>query len=467
MKTIRKTPYTHRLLARIVIEASTPLSIGTGTESIITDSLVALDVNGLPFIPATALAGVFRHLLSNEDSNKIFGYQATDKANDGKGSRIIFTSAQLIGKNKKVIDGIESIDFNDPFYHHFLYLPIRQHVRINDRGTAEKGGKYDEQIIFKGTRFCFEIEIIGTKDEIVEFNRIKELLQTKTFRIGSGTRNGFGEISIIQYQEKSLDLSNPTDLEAYLHKSSDLSDDSFWQQCPSTSLAQTEHSGWTFYEIELMPKDFFLFGSGHGNDIADISPVTSTIITSWDKEEAKFKEQCILLPGTSVKGALSHRIAFHYNIRKKIFADKLSEKEYEKYVGDNNIAVKKLFGSRTNFSKKEDVGSRGNVLFSDIILSDEPASAKLLNHVAIDRFTGGNMNGALFHEQVNRKTVSPFTLNLLVHNTAFADSDVEYAFETALRDLCSGLLPLGGGNNRGHGCFNGTIKKNNQLIYPI
>lgn len=108
MKTIRKTPYTHRLLARIVIEASTPLSIGTGTESIITDSLVALDVNGLPFIPATALAGVFRHLLSNEDSNKIFGYQATDKANDGKGSRIIFTSAQLIGKNKKVIDGIEN-----------------------------------------------------------------------------------------------------------------------------------------------------------------------------------------------------------------------------------------------------------------------------------------------------------------------------------------------------------------------
>lgn len=105
------------------------------------------------------------------------------------------------------------------------------------------------------------------------------------------------------------------------------------------------------------------------------------------------------------------------------------------------------------------MGSRGNVLFSDIILSDEPASAKLLNHVAIDRFTGGNMNGALFHEQVNRKTVSPFTLNLLVHNTAFADSDVEYAFETALRDLCSGLLPLGGGNNRGHGCFNGTIKR--------
>lgn len=467
MKTIRKSPYTHRLLARVLIEANTPLSIGTGTESFLTDSLVALDTNGLPYIPATTIAGVFRHLLPKEDSDKIFGYQAANKINDGKGSRIIFSSAQLVGKNKEVIDGIKNIDFDDPFYQHFLYLPIRQHVRINSKGTAENGGKYDEQIIFKGTRFCFEIEIIGTENEITEFNRIKEILQNKTFRIGGGTRNGFGEINIVEYKERNLNLSQPDDLTAYLHKSSDLSDDSFWKSCSPHIIMQTKHDGWIFYEIELTPDDFFIFGSGHGNDIADMTPVTSTVVTSWDKTEAEFKEQCILLPGTSVKGALSHRIAFHYNVRKKIFADQLSEKEFEKHTGSNNNAVKILFGREANSQKANDAGIRGNVLFSDIILFDEPASTKLLNHVAIDRFTGGTINGALFQEQVNQKPTRPFALTLLVHNTAFADADVAHAFEAALIDLCSGMLPLGGGNNRGHGCFTGKIKRNNQLIYPL
>lgn len=463
MKTIRKTIYTHRLLARVVIEAKTPLSIGTGTESFLTDSLVALDTNGLPYIPATAIAGTFRHFLK-EDANKIFGYQATNKENDGEGSRIIFSSAQMVGKNKKVIDGIENIDYNDPFYHHFLYLPIRQHTRINSKGTSENGGKYDEQIVFKGARFCFEIEIIGTEDEVNKFNRIKDLLQLKAFRLGSGTRCGYGEISVVEYQEKILNLSgSKKDLESYLCKSSDLSDDSFWQSCPKTPIQQTQYGDWVSYKIELTPDNFFLFGSGYGNDVADITPVTSTIIT-WDKKEAEFEKQCILLPASSIKGALSHRIAYHYNVRNKIFADKISETEYEKHIGINNVAVKTLFGCEANSKKKDVTGLRGNVIFSDVILSNESASTKILNHVAIDRFTGGAIKGALFHELVNSKMDHPFTLILLVYKTALTDANIEYALETTLKDLCSGRLPLGGGSNRGHGCFTGTLKKNDQFI---
>lgn len=466
MKTMRKSQYTHRLLARVLIEANTPLSIGTGNESILTDSLVALDTNDLPYIPGTTIAGIFKHLWDKNLSNVVFGYQAAGKVNDGKGSRIIFSSAQIIGKDKKVIDGIKNIDFNDSFYQHFLFLPIRQHVRINSKGTNEHRGKFDEQIVFKGCRFCFEIEIVGTEQEISEFNLIQELLQKKTLRIGSGTRSGFGEINLIEYKQRILNLYHPEDLDAYLYKSSDLSDNSFWELCPSIEINQTEHNGWTSYEVELTANDFFLFGSGHGNDVANITPVASTIITSWDKEEAEFGERCVLIPASSVKGALSHRVAYHYNIRKKIFADsdELKEEEYKKHTGSNNQAVKILFGSESNSSKSENTGSRGNVIISDVIISEEPDSTKILNHVAINRFTGGTISGAQFNEQVNCKTHHPLTLHLLVFDNALNDEDVKYAFEHSLIDLCSGMLPLGGGINRGHGCFTGTIKINGQLL---
>ena len=60
---IKPTKYTHRFLARLVIEAKTPLAIGSGEKDIISDALVATDVNGLPYIPGTAIAGVVRSLL--------------------------------------------------------------------------------------------------------------------------------------------------------------------------------------------------------------------------------------------------------------------------------------------------------------------------------------------------------------------------------------------------------------------
>ena len=48
---------------------------------------------------------------------------------------------------------------------------------------------------------------------------------------------------------------------------------------------------------------------------------------------------------------------------------------------------------------------------------------------------------------------------------AFEDKIVMQAFESALKDVATGMLPLGGGVNRGNGCFEGTIKRNGELIY--
>ena len=148
--------FTHRFIARIIIEAVSPLAVGDGEKSILTDSLVAKDVNGLPYIPGTSLTGVIRSLCTHlSDSESIFG-SSGDK---GAGSEIVFTEAKLLNKDGIAVDGI--LGEKDEFLSHFINLPIRQHVRIEDSGTAANAGKYDEEVVYRGARFCFEMEMLS------------------------------------------------------------------------------------------------------------------------------------------------------------------------------------------------------------------------------------------------------------------------------------------------------------------
>ena len=111
---------------------------------------------------------------------------------------------------------------------------------------------------------------------------------------------------------------------------------------------------------------------------------------------------------------------------------------------------------------------------SDIIQTQtEELEKKVLNHVKIDRFTGGAVPGALFSEEVLYSPKTFFTLKLLLYKAAITEGkenkenkeDILKAFEAALTDLCKGYLPLGGGVNRGNGTFKGILKKNGETIY--
>lgn len=463
--------YTHRYLARIIIEAATPLALGTGESSVMTDRLIATDVNGLPYIPGTALSGVLRNALTTVDKrnemNQLFGFQKGDK---GLGSRLIISSAQMVGFDGKIIDGIQSKITETEFYRNFENLPIRQHVRISHKGASENGGKFDEQVVYKGTRFCFEMELVGTADDLSVWNELLSQFSTPGFRLGGGTRKGFGEITIHECRAMEIDLTRS--LQTYLDKTSELNDP-FWEGIPLVNPKPNE-SDWIEYVITLTPENFFLFSSGFGTDNADMSYVTEKVV-DWGKGIGKFSEEKVLIPASSVKGALAHRVAFNYNKANDVFIDKqptLETLKAKKYIIDietrkdedrfqaivtkGNPAVRSLFG----FSAKGNDGQRGNTIFSDVYLK-QPATEKLLNHVAIDRFTGGAMEGALFSEEVvgSKET---FILTCLVSNSA--QQEYVDAFDSTLKDLCTGMLPLGGGTMRGHGCFTGTITKNGKEL---
>lgn len=468
----------YRFLARIIIEAKTPLNIGSGNKGIKSDSLVLRDINGLPFIPGTTIAGLLRHYITvdrkeNEEEKeyiiRLEKKRSPLMGSQEEGSPLIITEAKMLDSDGTVLDGIISQEkLDSPFLSAFRELPIRQHAKIGHRGATMKGGKFDEEIVLKGTRFCFEMEMLSAQDDDSEFIELLNYLNSDTFRVGSGSRSGFGEIMIVETlcKYKKIDLTDSKQREWYLKKSSSLNEE--WQDAEPIIFNGQSTKDWITYTLNIRPIDFILFGSGFGNDKADMTFVRESFV-DWSVHPATItdREHVVLIPASSLKGALSHRLAYYYNKLKRKFADKLTEEEkIEDYVGKNNEAVKTLFGSEGEKGPdgKMQNKKRGNVLMSDII-QETIISPKVLNHVSIDRFTGGAIDGALFSEETLYAKGQSFETKLIVNSQAFDDKDVETAFEDTLKDLCSGMLPLGGGVNRGNGCFEGTIKRNGELIY--
>lgn len=455
------TRYTHRHIARLTVEAETPLAVGTGKGSdILTDAPVAKDVNGLPYIPATSIAGVLRHAMGyadNKTDGNPFGYtDGADNDDSGHGSDIIFTDAVMVGKEGKALDGIQDIEWEDEFYRAFQDLPIRQHVRIDDKGTAEDKGKFDNEVVYKGTRFVFEIELVSDNDNDNDNhieNAIKHLRYC-TLRIGGGTRKGYGKLKIVKCQQASLVLSKPEDLERYLKKSSSLAE--YWEGFTKISaIGSLDDSKWTHYQLKLKPLDFFMFGSGMGDSDADNVYVSEYVVSRGESVDSNKR---VLIPGSSVKGAIAHRTAYHYNKIKGNFAGKQNPKEI---TGSNNEAVAAIFGEK----KSDNTFTRGRILIDDVIKGQAEPKSKSFFHNKIDQFTGGTMDGALFQEKVIYDKDTEYTFDIYVENSALADDDIKKAFVQSLRDICTGLLPLGGITNRGNGIFTGTATENDKQLW--
>lgn len=458
----------YRYLAQFIIETVTPLQIGSGNKSILTDSPVVRDINGLPYIPGTTLAGLIAHALG-EEKEIYMGSQE-------EGSRIIVTEAKLLDKNGKALDGLIDISALDSesrnFLKHFKILPIRQHVKINHQGVTKDSGKFDEEVIIKGSRFCFEMEMISSENEQEKFYDILSIIHSPLFRIGSGSRSGFGAVEVKKCQCRVLNLEKSEDVELYKQKSSLLSDDWSGWQSPGDKIKKTSSlEGWECYRLKLKPVDFILFGSGFGNKNSDMTYISETYVT-WNEEGTQASinkgERVVVIPASSVKGALSHRTAFHYNKIKQIFAEDLSTEDIKKHVGSRNFAVWSIFGSegeKNNVSGKVENKRRGNILISDIIEKRDSVKPKVLKHVSIDPFTGGAVNGALFDEETLYANKEEFELDIMLSSDGIVTpekSDVIKAFECALKDVVSGRLPLGGGVNRGNGTFEGKVNKLNK-----
>ncbi len=445
----------YRYIARIKVEATTPIFIGSGGASLITDSLALKDHNGLPFIPGTSLAGVLRHSLEDFSLEKkvwkdIFGFQGQD--NEGQGSRLIISSAYLILNDGKVAEGIET-SVPPEILRKFDQLPTRQHVRITHKGVAADKGLFDNEVVYAGARFIFEIELKGSEGDQKAWDKIIEEIKSPAFRIGQGTRNGYGNLKVLEIFAKKFDLKNEDNFNDYMNFNPS------FNTIIEFDLVETDTNK-PDYELQLKPDDFFIFSEGFGDDEVDNKPVTEEVMV-YEKGQLAFKEKT-LIPATSIKGTIAHRVAFHYNKLKGNYADKISE-DSKNYIEEKNLAVAALFGEKADFIKNK--GQHG-ILILDDLYYDNIDNSKIFNHVAIDRFTGGAIDGALFSEKVSHMNNDEDEIVLKINlSKSVEDETIITALEETLKDICKGLLPLGGMVTKGHGMFTGKLLKAGELLF--
>lgn len=471
-------------LARIVLETQTPLKVGSGRGNVRTDAVINRDANGLPYIPATTLKGLLRHALDGDTADRVMGWQ---NSKDGQGSWLSISEAKIVtDADGSTADGLLNPDkvADDAYLSRFREMPVREHVRIGHRGVTVDKGKFDEEIVPKGVRFCFEMELRADGQGRADIQRLLNIMKDETFRIGGGSRKGFGKISVEKVLYKELDFNNKEDFAAYIGKSSSLakawklfepyttaSGDAEGQSANADKTAASAAAKPVSYKLELKPVDFIFFSSGLGDpETGADNAVVKEPFVSWQQDKPKWESETtsLVVPASSVKGAIAHRTAFYYNLLTGVNTKNI--KSDEKPVGKDNVAVKALFGSegdKEGASIKDGTKRRGHVLFSDVVRKyAEDVQAKTINHVKIDRFTGGAITGALFDERPLYARAETITLEMtLLPDSETQGQHVVEAFEQALKDVCRGTLPLGGSVNRGNGCFHGKLTRDNETIF--
>ncbi|MGB3916487.1 hypothetical protein J9253_12495 [Thiothrix litoralis] len=465
-------------VARVTLETVTPLSIATGKANGVFDTSLVMDANGLPTIPGSSLTGVLRHLYQTEHdepgSNAVFGYQNRQKSEDSQPSRLQVSWGCIQDSKGKAIQGL-ALGSNRTKLESDLILKValgladapanRDRVRLNHKGAAADKGKFDRAVLPAGYRFTVEFSLWSDTAHDAQWERVLELLNHPLFRLGGSTRAGLGKLSVIEVQELVSDLSQESGRKIFTAMKRDMDD--------RTGFKLRKLPTWQSDEkvvtatLSLKPNSYWRIGQGEKPNLADSNGKTADLLPkleqriSWNKQhQAEPATEKLLIPGSSVKGALSHRIAFHANrfSEQPRWADDMTEDELKIYDKSEHCeAVKELFGF-ANDEQREDKykGQAGRVLIDDAYREFSNTDLQMIMHNSIDRFSGSVRDHMLFSEEmVWGKGIE---LQLTIKKDDKISSVAKQALQQALADLYEGRLALGAGVSKGHGLFTGTIK---------
>lgn len=453
----------HFCLARVTLEASSAHGIHSGQGDVTHDVLLVRDANGLPALPGSSLAGVlrsaYRQYVGAEQADRFFGYRKRDKQ-DGQASYLTIGWGLVHNSNNRPVEGLHPDPAKDDHLLAFLLNDkplVRQRVRLSHNGTAEATGKFDVTLIPAGVRYTTFISYWcdDSEESRQHWQNLLGLLSSPVLHIGHGTRSGNGHFHVVELLQSRWDLRTPAGREGFVKRPRSRADRKGLEPVDNGVFGQATSAPHApplglHVRLDLVAEAGWRVGGGErsisGIDYEkepDLLP-QHEVRVRWKDGQAKVDgagQSCHLLPGSALKGALRHRLAFHYRCLTGEFAgaeDPLPNPEA-------CPAVLQLFGHAEN-----DKGLAGVLGFHDMLL--EGTHAMQLMHNRIDRFTGGVINGALFSEEVLWQT--PLTVRIAVLPGAErVDALTWQAFERTLQDLADGWLPLGANGSRGLGVF--------------
>lgn len=458
-------------LARFVLQAETAFAVNRGLRDGVFDSLIVKDANNLPAIPGASLAGVLRHrfaaLYGDQSVKHVFGYAEGDK---GDASRLQVSWGCLHDQKNKPVEGIRFDANKDPVLERLQqdHPYHRERVSINEKGVAKFGSKFDQTVVPAGCRFSFEISYWSEQMDDPDWVKLLQLI-TLPLQIGVSTRSGLGWFKLDKkIKQKVFDLKDKGDWAAFKEIDFSLVNTNGWDDF--SPQADEDAPVTISAELTLEAEDFWRFGQGghaikSSEKTPDNTPFIEPVIAWSDDNEAEITPAQVVVPASGVKGALAHRVQFHYRRIKGNFT--CTEQDAEDEIVDTLPNLLFGFANNKDADTSTSVGQAGLILFKDVYLNNITSDkVRHLNHTSIDRFTGGVRDKVLFTEEVIWKQV--FTLNLQIdpirlkylqqdeaNNKALAT--FKQAFKYALDDLIDGRLALGAGAAKGHGYFTGTI----------
>ncbi|MGL6260368.1 RAMP superfamily CRISPR-associated protein [Vibrio sp. WXL210] len=435
-------------VTHLVLETQSPMAINTGGRETQFDTELMRNVNGLPVIPATAIAGVWRHLAQQalpDCADLWFG--CTEQASvvsisngellDSHGRRV----ENYLSKEQLEDDPILSLCLNQRPHH-------RDRVAINDRGVAKDTGKFDQIVLPKGLRFQVTLEWgdkphkSGFVPQQDDWQQLLSLWSLRTFALGANTRNGLGQIKVIASTEHKINLKQNRAAGTQLTK--------VRQECLPTQHQLSEvfdaDDAGQSWSIPLIALDNWRCGQGTQLLSKSLPRDSVNIITyseptiDWQKGQARITEPVPILCGSSIKGMLAHRIAYHYRRIEQQWAQGMADASHDEWQ-QRPKALSELLGCADDESENNIAGS---LWVEDATLDFEHTVIR--QHNSIDRFTGGVRKGALFSEELLYQP--RFTINLYLAKP-LTDTSLEQALNCTIEDLQAGMLPMGAGSGRG------------------
>ena len=442
-----------RFLARVTIQFRTPFVVRSGRLSGPSQKAFVRDANGLPALPGSSITGVLRHAYGAargfQAAEDLFGQQLSDGVAEGTrtmASRLAVSWGAVHGQDDVPVEGLHSALPTDPVLAAAMKGNLRDHVAIDGRGAADGRRKFDETVVGAGHRFTFELLLAGDDADRPAWTDLLGLLQWTGLRFGAGSRRGFGAFDVVRLQEGRFDLRDEADYRAFCAVPRDLGASPGLMATKVPAIVPSR-------SIEVRLKALravgpWLFGGGQGSE--DISPVAETVV-GWGMDGGAISaEPLFYLPAASIKGALAHRVAWHYNRLAGLRADAPGVVAAD-HVGRANATVRALFGE---IKEDDGSGSRGLLMFEDVFVPAGTVSPTTFWHVSLDRFTGSARAGLLFTESaLGRTNLGDYVISIVASDGAGPTPRVKHSLAAALDDVRRGRLPFGAGGGRGNGGF--------------
>lgn len=382
------------------------------------------DLAGNPHLPGTSLAGALRGLVRGERSE--------DTAADWFGSVLSGTDAEPKASRVWVL-GSRRLDDAD--------IRILSSTKIDRRRGAAAGNTLrTEEVLPVGARF--EVFLRWDDAGSGEVAELAALIADWQPVIGRGVSRGRGRCAVETVRHGTLRLDDADDLLCWL----------------------------TFHGPDLVRKVLRTRGADSRPsspvEPADGAPpgllfaVPVEITGPWRigtgyKPKPGSREKIPLLrawpdgppsvPGTAVKGLLRSRAEFI--LRSVCLAPKPCE-------GGTcgKCWTCEVFGyGGGDDPESGSVGRRAAIRFADATVGGEAACSER-THIAIDRFTGGVLDGALYTDEVLESGTFTIEADLLSGSVGETRrAEIASVVRLVLEDLNDGIIAMGSGTARGYG----------------